>query len=110
MNRARLVTVFSSGSPVPYYLPGIPIVFGATLSKSIAGFKHLGGEEVSIEKRLWQMSKENPDTKRYFEFKKVSTGVAKALLDFYPEINLLLVTGGLVRVDLPEGPLKILRF
>jgi hypothetical protein len=41
---------------------------------------------------------------------KVSTGVAKALLGFYPESNLLLVTGGLVRVDLPEGPLKILRF
>ena len=30
---------------------------GVTLSKSIAGFKDLGGEEVSIEKRLWQMSK-----------------------------------------------------
>jgi hypothetical protein len=82
-------------------------LIGATLSKSIAGFKDLGGEEVRAP---LANVKEDPNTKRYFEFKRVSTGVAKALLDFCPESNLLLVTGGLVRVDLSEGPLKILRF
>jgi hypothetical protein len=35
----RLATVFSSGSPVRYYLPGIPVLIGATLSAVLAGWR-----------------------------------------------------------------------
>jgi hypothetical protein len=42
MNRARttaLSTVFSSGSPVCYYVPGVPVVISATLSAVLAGWR-----------------------------------------------------------------------
>ena len=35
----RLATVFSSRSPVRYYVPGIPVVIGATLSAVLAGWR-----------------------------------------------------------------------
>jgi hypothetical protein len=34
----RLASVLSPGSPVRYYLPGIPVVIGATLSALVAGW------------------------------------------------------------------------
>ena len=34
----RLASVLSSGSPVRYYLPGVPVVIGATLSAVLAGW------------------------------------------------------------------------
>jgi hypothetical protein len=35
----RLPSVLSSGSPVCYYLPGVPVVIGATLSAVLAGWR-----------------------------------------------------------------------
>ncbi|MBV8585822.1 MAG: hypothetical protein JO308_06010 [Verrucomicrobia bacterium] len=35
----RLASIFSSGSPVRYYLPGIPVVIGATLAAVLTGWK-----------------------------------------------------------------------
>jgi hypothetical protein len=35
----RLASVLSAGSPVRYYLPGIPVVIGATLSALAAGWR-----------------------------------------------------------------------
>jgi hypothetical protein len=34
----RLASVLSAGSPVRYYLPGVPVVIGATLSALVAGW------------------------------------------------------------------------
>jgi hypothetical protein len=34
----RLASVLSAGSPVRYYLPGVPVVLGATLSALVAGW------------------------------------------------------------------------
>jgi hypothetical protein len=33
----RVASVLSSGSPVRYFLPGVPVVIGATLSSVLAG-------------------------------------------------------------------------
>ena len=35
----RLASVLSSGSPVRYFLPGVPVVIGATLSSVLAGWR-----------------------------------------------------------------------
>jgi hypothetical protein len=35
----RLATVFSSGSPVRYYLPGVPVVISVTLFAVLAGWR-----------------------------------------------------------------------
>ena len=59
---------------------------GVTLSKSRAGFKDLGGEEVSIEKRLWQMSKRTRIQNAILNSKKYQPEWQRRCLVFIPRV------------------------
>ena len=59
---------------------------GVTLSKSIAGFKDLGGEEVSIERRLWQMSKRTRIQNAILNSKKYQPEWQRRCLVFIPRV------------------------